>query len=318
MERLRESNASSHPRTCGIGVLFHQDEATGVKRIFVAQTAPGGPADRTGRVRQGDLLVTIDGKDMFGQDLEYVSKYILGPEGSAVRLGFYNSNGSSEVVCQRESGASSQTALRGAPDQESATRADPKNPRTCGIGVLFHQDEATGVKRIFVAQIVAGGPADRTGRVRQGDLLVTIDGKNMFGQDLEYVSKYILGPEGSAVRLGFYECNSKGSYAEVATVDSYGSYAEVAINRGIVASPLCPSNVTGGRNATSATTDQDRKNGKCKSMIRDCSIFMRLRTQDGEHAYFKDEADLVLKLRTRTTYRICFMYVIFCLLHIPL
>jgi hypothetical protein len=183
--------------------------------------------------------------------------------------------------------------------QESATRADPKNPRTCGIGVLFHQDEATGVKRIFVAQIVHGGPAHMTGRVRQGDLLVAIDGNDMFGQDLEYVSKYILGPEGSAVRLGFYKCNC-------------GSYAEVAINRGIVTSPPCAMNATGGRNATSATTDQDRKIGKCKSMIRDCSIFMRLRTQDGEHAYFKDDADVVLKLRTRTTYRICFMYVISC------
>jgi hypothetical protein len=190
--------------------------------------------------------------------------------------------------------------------QESTTHADPKNPRMCGIGVLFHQDEATGVKRIFVAQIVPGGPADRTGRVSQGDLLVTIDSKDMFGQDLEYVSKYILGTEGSVVRLGFYKCNSRGSYAEV------------AINRGIVASPPCAINATGGRNATSATTDQNRKNGKCESMIRKCSIFLRLRTLDGEHAYFKDEADVVLKLRTRTTYRICFMYVIFCLLHIPL
>jgi hypothetical protein len=71
----------------GIGVLFHQDQTTGVKRIVVAQTAPGGPADRTGRVRQGDLLVRIDGMDVHGQDLEYVSKYILGPEGSVVRLG---------------------------------------------------------------------------------------------------------------------------------------------------------------------------------------------------------------------------------------
>jgi hypothetical protein len=36
----------------------------------------------------------------------------------------------------------------------------------------------------------------------------------MFGQDLEYVSKYILGPEGSAVRLGFYKCNCV-SYEEL-------------------------------------------------------------------------------------------------------
>jgi hypothetical protein len=100
---------------------------------------------------------------------------------------------------------------------------DAKGPRMCGIGVLFHQDQTTGVKRIFVAQTAPGGPADRTGRVRQGDLLVSIDGMDVHGQDLEYVSKYILGPEGSLVRLGFY--NSDSSYEE-----------EVAINRGIFAS----------------------------------------------------------------------------------
>jgi hypothetical protein len=100
---------------------------------------------------------------------------------------------------------------------------DAKGPRMCGIGVLFHQDETTGVKRIVVAQTAAGGPADRTGRVRQGDLLVRIDGMDVHGQDLEYVSKYILGPENSLVRLGFY--NSDSSYEE-----------EVAINRGIFAS----------------------------------------------------------------------------------
>ena len=103
---------------------------------------------------------------------------------------------------------------------------DAKGPRMCGIGVLFHQDQTTGVKRIVVAQTAPGGPADRTGRVRQGDLLVRIDGMDVHGQDLEYVSKYILGPEGSVVRLGF--CNSDSSYEE-----------EVAINRGIFASSRC-------------------------------------------------------------------------------
>ena len=47
--------------------------------FFVERTAPGGPTDRTGRVRQGDLLATIDGKRVCGQDLQYIFKHILGP-----------------------------------------------------------------------------------------------------------------------------------------------------------------------------------------------------------------------------------------------
>ena len=90
MAREREREDVKSPGICGIGVVFRQDETIGIHRIFVERTVPGGPADRSGRVRQGDLLVTIDGRDVYGQDIEHITKSIVGPEGSAVCLGFYN------------------------------------------------------------------------------------------------------------------------------------------------------------------------------------------------------------------------------------
>ena len=90
MAREKEREDVKSPGICGIGVVFRQDETIGIHRIFVERTVPGGPADRSGRVRKGDLLVTIDGKDVYGQDLEHITKSIVGPDGSAVCLGFYN------------------------------------------------------------------------------------------------------------------------------------------------------------------------------------------------------------------------------------
>ena len=85
-----DTDVSRPRRGITVGVLFHHDENVG--GIFVERIAPGVPSDRTGCVRQGDFLVTIDDKDVHGQDLEYISKCSQVPEGSEVRLGFYNSD----------------------------------------------------------------------------------------------------------------------------------------------------------------------------------------------------------------------------------
>jgi len=99
----------------------------------------------------------------------------------------------------------------------------------CGVGILFRQDEIVGVNRIFVERIAPGGPADGAGLIK-GSLLVTIDDENVYGQDLDYISKYILGPAGSEVRLGFYNRDARDS----------GCGIEVALKRGIFANPPCP------------------------------------------------------------------------------
>ena len=40
------------------------------------------------------VALILDGEDVYGKDLEYVSKRIVGPTGTAVRLGFGHRDGS--------------------------------------------------------------------------------------------------------------------------------------------------------------------------------------------------------------------------------
>ena len=61
----------------------HQGEG-----LVVASLAVDGPAEQSGLVRAGDVLVSIDRIDVRGMSAEDLAQYILGPPGSTVRLGF--------------------------------------------------------------------------------------------------------------------------------------------------------------------------------------------------------------------------------------
>jgi carboxyl-terminal processing protease len=67
----------------GIGATVETDEATGYTRV-VAPIA-GSPAETAG-VRTGDLIITIDGEDIVGQDITTVVSKVRGPAGSQVTL----------------------------------------------------------------------------------------------------------------------------------------------------------------------------------------------------------------------------------------
>jgi len=72
-------------RRAGVGLVL---EARGRGPSFVAELAPGGSADRSGRVRVGDQLLRVDGQMIQGLTPADLSQIISGPEGTAVRLAF--------------------------------------------------------------------------------------------------------------------------------------------------------------------------------------------------------------------------------------
>ena len=63
-------------------------EARGRGPSFVAELAPGGSADRSGRLRVGDQLLRVDGQIIQGLTPADLSQIISGPEGTSVRLTF--------------------------------------------------------------------------------------------------------------------------------------------------------------------------------------------------------------------------------------
>jgi hypothetical protein len=62
--------------------------------VFVKRLIRGGPAEGAACIRPGDLLVTLQDRDVRGQGLVHLREHILGPAGTLARMGFLAADGS--------------------------------------------------------------------------------------------------------------------------------------------------------------------------------------------------------------------------------
>ena len=70
----------------------------------------------------------------------------------------------------------------------------------CGCGLMLRISEDG---ELVVDGLLAGGPADKTGKLRLGDTLVRVDRQYVHGLQPAQIAPKILGPAGSIVELGF-------------------------------------------------------------------------------------------------------------------
>jgi hypothetical protein len=94
----------SHPRPApaaaanaeirGVGIKFGErlDPSGGIK-VFVKRLVNDSPAHRCGLISPGDVLVLLDGEDVYGWGLAWLRNKIPGPAGTWVRLGFRGAGG---------------------------------------------------------------------------------------------------------------------------------------------------------------------------------------------------------------------------------
>ena len=68
-----------------------------------------------------------------------------------------------------------------------------------GVGLVLE----TRGRGSFVTELVAGGSADRSGKVQVGDKLLLVDGNPLDGMTPVDLAQVISGPEGTFVRLSF-------------------------------------------------------------------------------------------------------------------
>ena len=73
-------------------------------------------------------------------------------------------------------------------------------PHMSGVGIFFQQ-ESDG--KVYVNTIVSGGSAERDGRVRVGDVMCSVDGRDVIGEPVSVLRSLLLGHEGSNVVLTF-------------------------------------------------------------------------------------------------------------------
>ncbi len=73
----------------GVGIIFNQHtEQNGFIAVTIKSLIPGSPAERSGLLKPGDLVVRVDDTDVIGQPLQQLRQIIPGPRGSSCKLGF--------------------------------------------------------------------------------------------------------------------------------------------------------------------------------------------------------------------------------------
>lgn len=75
-----------------------------------------------------------------------------------------------------------------------------------GIGVVLRE----GIDGVVIHDMIKGGPAERSGKIKAGDLLVEIDGHSMQGASYEDVLKRLQGAGTGKVQLGLRHFDAQG------------------------------------------------------------------------------------------------------------
>mmetsp|Transcript_15598 Transcript_15598/g.24255 ORF Transcript_15598/g.24255 Transcript_15598/m.24255 type:complete len:150 (+) Transcript_15598:153-602(+) len=88
-----------------------------------------------------------------------------------------------------------------------------------GIGAYF-QKSKTDPSGLSVKSLLSGSPAQTCNRIKVGDIIMSVDGMEVYGKKLAELAEVLLGPPGSPVTLKFKESKS-------------GEVYDVTIQRGI-------------------------------------------------------------------------------------
>ena len=257
---------------CGVGLRI-----TDAAPYRVRGCLAGGVAHKTGEIRPGDVLLSVDGSAVGGLSIGEVRGMIVGRAGSVVEMQFQRSRGDERKVftvrmTRAAAGAAGaavaavsvaplvagSTAIgaagtgsgsvavagTGRPLQvlpppptdynasagpvgsteiaESARRKEEEDewetrsavsavscisgesamssagPEACGVGLRI-----TDAAPYRVRGCLAGGPAHRTGEIRPGDVLLSVDGIEVAGRSIAEVRRLIVGRAGSRVEMRF-------------------------------------------------------------------------------------------------------------------
>lgn len=82
--------------------------------------------------------------------------------------------------------------------QEAAELRTSLEKQFEGIGVMLRE----GADGVLIVDMIKGGPAEKSGQIQPGDLLVAIDGKSMVGISYEEVLDQMKGDDSKKIRLG--------------------------------------------------------------------------------------------------------------------
>jgi C-terminal processing protease CtpA/Prc len=96
-----------------------------------------------------------------------------------------------------------------------SSSATPNKSNLAGVGIVFSTVGHNNISGLVVASLAVDGPADKSGQVKAGDVLVSIDRVDVRGISAEDLAPYILGSPGSKVIMGFERPGQNTRYVEL-------------------------------------------------------------------------------------------------------
>mmetsp|Transcript_56216 Transcript_56216/g.114963 ORF Transcript_56216/g.114963 Transcript_56216/m.114963 type:complete len:149 (-) Transcript_56216:326-772(-) len=83
------------------------------------------------------------------------------------------------------------------PSTETVSKAEK-----VGIGAYFQKSQADP-GGLAVKSLLANSPAQQCGKITVGDIILSVNGENVYGKKLAELAEVLLGPPGSEVTLVF-------------------------------------------------------------------------------------------------------------------
>ncbi|XP_048799157.1 E3 ubiquitin-protein ligase LNX isoform X2 [Lagopus muta] len=201
-ERISASKSTLHTVTCHekvVAVRKDHTESLGMTvaggatnrewdlPIYVISVEPGGVISRDSRIKTGDILLNVNGIDLTGVSRNEAVALLKNTSSSvvlkALEMRTCDGQERSEAAEHSEWSPSWVTWL-GLPRylyscKEIVLRRNTSG--SLGFSIVGGYEEHSGNKPFFIKSIVGGTPAYNDGRIRCGDILLAVNGRNTSG-----------------------------------------------------------------------------------------------------------------------------------------
>ncbi|XP_005415549.1 E3 ubiquitin-protein ligase LNX isoform X2 [Geospiza fortis] len=165
--------------------------------IYVISVEPGGVISRDSRIKTGDILLNVNGIDLTGVSRSEAVALLKNTNSSVVlkalemraceaqeEQGHLPPPEDTQVTAESSEWSPSWVMWLGLPRylyscKEIVLRRNTSG--SLGFSIVGGYEEHTGNKPFFIKSIVGGTPAYNDGRIRCGDILIAVNGRNTSG-----------------------------------------------------------------------------------------------------------------------------------------
>uniref|UniRef100_A0A7S1EKM4 PDZ domain-containing protein n=1 Tax=Hemiselmis andersenii TaxID=464988 RepID=A0A7S1EKM4_HEMAN len=187
----------SSERRAGIGCKINTNDKN---ELFVREVIPGGPAALSCEIANGDVLLSVDGVMVMGETPEEVARRIVGPEGQPITMAF-------RIKRRSEQGSSvvekNVTLVR----QQPFTMSDRLITGQVGLGVELAKVDGGLME---VRKLADGGSACLSGRLVEGDIITSVDGRDISQMPSAERPQQLLGTPYTRLTLSVVRATPQG------------------------------------------------------------------------------------------------------------